>query len=244
MALWLCRAGRHGEHEAKFLKEDRIYLTWDGLNEKLTGLADINAVYSMLGRVYPRFSHGHRVQNSGQIWSFVRRMSRGDWVAVPSKRRTIHLAEITGDYCHASEGPNPYCHYRSVKWLQRDIPRTNFARDILNSLGACTTVCQIKRNDAEARVRAMQKNNWKSISVQPPLAGDDAEDGQRRSEMASTNRRSRRKRRRNDRIVIGDLRQLQLGVKRKRNKREVQVDPCRAEGNCRPSEPSHSVIAA
>lgn len=29
MALWLVRAGRHGEYEKKFLGENRIYLTWD-----------------------------------------------------------------------------------------------------------------------------------------------------------------------------------------------------------------------
>ncbi len=34
MALWLCRTGRHGEHEAKFLDDDRIYLTWSGLDRE------------------------------------------------------------------------------------------------------------------------------------------------------------------------------------------------------------------
>ena len=28
MALWMVRAGRHGEHEARFLDESRVYLTW------------------------------------------------------------------------------------------------------------------------------------------------------------------------------------------------------------------------
>jgi restriction system protein len=31
MALWLVRAGRHGEYEQRFLDEGRIYLTWDEL---------------------------------------------------------------------------------------------------------------------------------------------------------------------------------------------------------------------
>lgn len=177
MALWLCRTGRHGEHETRFLDDERIYLTWGGLDRDLSDVADIKVLYNLLGEVYPKFTHGHRVQNSGQIWSFVRRMAPGDWVAVPSKRKTIHIGEITGDYRFAAAGPNPYYHHRTVKWLQRDIPRTNFDQDILNSLGAFTTVCQIKRNDSEARVRAMQANHWKSAGIQPkPITADEADE--------------------------------------------------------------------
>lgn len=69
---------------------------------------------------------------------------------------------------------DPYYHYRTVKWLETDIPRTNFDQDILNSLGAFTTICQIKRNDAEARVRAMQTNGWKSVGIKAkPVAEDE-----------------------------------------------------------------------
>jgi len=52
-----------------------------------------------------------------------------------------------------------------VKWLNTDIPRSNFDQDILYSFGAFLTVCEIKRNDAEARVRAMATNNWLASSV-------------------------------------------------------------------------------
>ena len=31
MALWLVRAGKHGEYEQKFFEENRIYLAWDRL---------------------------------------------------------------------------------------------------------------------------------------------------------------------------------------------------------------------
>lgn len=42
MALWLVRAGSHGEHEKRFLEDNKIYLTWEGINTDLsryTGLA-------------------------------------------------------------------------------------------------------------------------------------------------------------------------------------------------------------
>jgi len=176
MALWLCRTGKHGEHEAKFLADNRIYLAWRDLDRDLSGLGDMKAFYKMLEEVYPNSTHGRRIQNSGQMWSFVQRMKKGDWVAVPSKRKTIHIGEITGDYQFTAAGPDPYYHHHQVKWLGQDIPRTNFDQNVLNSLGAFTTICQIKNNDAEARVRAMQGNQWRSVGIQAKAVPDSDED--------------------------------------------------------------------
>jgi len=165
MALWLCRGGKHGEYEQKFLNEKRIYLTWEGLNHDLNKFITTKDLYNFLGQVYPNASVGKRKQHTGQIWSFSHRMNSGDWIALPSKRKTIHIGEIKGKYVFAPEGTDPYYHYHNVAWLETDIPRTNFDQDILYSLGAISTICQIKRNDAENRVRSMQKNNWKSVGV-------------------------------------------------------------------------------
>jgi restriction system protein len=169
MALWLNRSGRHCEHESKFLEESRIYLTWSGLNHDIGKLPDRQALLALLEKVYPQFKRFHRVQNAGQIWAFSHKMAPGDWVAMPSKRKTIHVGEITGEYVHDAHGENPYYHYRTVKWLETDVPRTNFDQDILNSLGAFTTVCRIKRHDAEARVRAMKANGWKASGAKPRI---------------------------------------------------------------------------
>ena len=108
MALWLNRSGRHCEHEDKFLKENRIYLTWGGLDRDLGKLNDRKDLMAVLAEVYPKFKHFHRVQNSGQIWAFVHRMSPGDWVRVPSKRKTIHVGEITGKYTFVADAEDPY----------------------------------------------------------------------------------------------------------------------------------------
>ncbi len=173
MALWLNRSGRHCEHEDKFLKENRIYLTWGGLDRDLGKLKDRKDLMAVLAEVYPKFKHFHRVQNSGQIWAFTHRMKPGDWVCVPSKRKTIHVGEITGPYTFDPDAENPYYHSREIKWIETDIPRTNFDQDVLNSLGAATTICQIKRHDAEARVRAMKTNGWKSVGIKPKPVSDD-----------------------------------------------------------------------
>ena len=33
MPIWLCRAGRYGEFENKFLEDSRVHCTWDNLTE-------------------------------------------------------------------------------------------------------------------------------------------------------------------------------------------------------------------
>lgn len=163
MALWLIRAGRNGEYEQKFLDESRVYLCWNDLDADLSKVDDRDGLREVLERTYPDAKTGRVRQNSGQIWAFAKKMQPGDWVVVPSKfGPSIHVGEITGDYTHHPEGPNPYFHFRAVRWIEQDIPRTNFDQDILYSLGAFLTICQIKRNDAERRIREMAKTGWKA----------------------------------------------------------------------------------
>lgn len=165
MTLWLTRSGKHCEHEQKFLDEGRIYLTWGGLNRDLGRLRDRADLSQVMAEVYPAGSHHKRKNHINQVWGFAHGMMVGDWIASPSKRKTIHIGEITGPYKFVPSAANPYFHYRAVNWLERDIPRTNFDQDILHSLGAFLTVCRIERNDAESRVRAMQSNEWRSADL-------------------------------------------------------------------------------
>jgi len=40
MAVWLVRAGGHGEFQDKVLSEKRVYVTWDDLDVNLATLPD------------------------------------------------------------------------------------------------------------------------------------------------------------------------------------------------------------
>jgi restriction system protein len=165
MALWLARAGSYGEHESKFFDDGRIYLTWQDLTDvDLSPAKDYEAIKKVVQSHYPD-ENPHKIGNwSGQIWAFVVAMQVGDWVVVPSKKSaTIAIGEIQSGYTFDSKGTGLYRHYRKVKWLNTAIPRSAFDQDILYSFGAFMTVCEIKRNDAEKRVRAMAKADWKSV---------------------------------------------------------------------------------
>lgn len=174
MALWLVRVGRHGEHEEKFLQDKRAYLTWRRLSEDLSKLPDKPALRSVLTGLFPEAPVGRISNFTGQIWAFAKEMRRGDWLVIPSKKKAaVHIAEITGDYTHDPAAEDPYYHWRDLKWIATDVPRTSFDQDLLHSFGAIMTICKISRHDAEKRVRAMARVGWKSVLVTPDGGDDD-----------------------------------------------------------------------
>lgn len=177
MALWLVRAGSHGEYEKKFLDENRIYLTWDGLSHDLSALDERDQLRELLEAVYPDNSKGRITNHLSQIWAFSKSIDVGDWVVLPSKLKpAIHFAKVTGEYRFNQQGDNPFFHYRDVEWFAPDVLRSNFDQDLLYSFGAFMTVCQISRNEAEKRIHKMAKNEWKSVGPSPSIKKKPDED--------------------------------------------------------------------
>ena len=92
MALWLVRAGQYGEYEDKFLKENRVYLTWEGLNCDLRVVKVRDGLREILETVYPEALKGRITNHLGQIWAFTKSMAKEDWVVLPSKQKSaIHI---------------------------------------------------------------------------------------------------------------------------------------------------------
>lgn len=190
MALWLVRAGKYGQHESRFLDDKRIYLTWGGLTADLSTAADYQGIKALMQAAFPNEPPRRLGNASGQVWAFALAMKPGDWVVVPLKTTgNIAIGEITGAYTREPAPEDPtYMHWRDVRWLNTDVPRTAFDQDLLYSFGAIMTICEIKRNDAEKRVRAMKGAGWKCLPVatiadaerpgtQPRVEADEAEGG-------------------------------------------------------------------
>ena len=180
MALWLLRTGSHNEFEKRFMEEDRVYLCWNGLNRNLNEVASQNELRDLLRELYPSNKEKKTIIHSSQIWAFSHRMQPKDWLVIPnSYRAVIHIAEITGAYQYDSHAEDPFYHWMDVKWVETDIPRSNFDQDLLYSFGAAMTICKLERNDAEKRVRAMAEHNWKSTTLSPtgytPAGADETE---------------------------------------------------------------------
>jgi restriction system protein len=104
----------------------------------------------------------HVTRVVGQIWDFIKEIKKGDLVALPLKTQSsIAIGRIEGDYEDREISPEVK-HIRKVKWL-KIIPRSEFDQDLLFSLGAFSTVCEIKRNDAEKRVSRLLEGRVKTI---------------------------------------------------------------------------------
>lgn len=166
MAIWLIRAGKYGQYEQKFIQENRVYLTWDGLDVDLSQIAKKPMLQGEMAKYYPNEKPKAILNWTSQVWPFAQEMKPGDLAVIPLKGQpAIQIGEITGDYHFEPAGPDPFFHWRPVKWIGEAIPRANFGKDLLYSFGAFMTICRIQRNHAEARVEAMRANDWKPEAI-------------------------------------------------------------------------------
>jgi restriction system protein len=166
MAVWLIRAGSHGEYEQKFLQESRVYVTWDRLDVNLSKLVNREALFSALAKrnieSKPKTLHNW----VSQIWPFAHDIQKGDLVIFPLKlQRAINVGEVTSGYHFEPSGPDPFYHWRAVKWIAEAVPRIHFSKDLLDSFGAFMTICRIRRNNAESRIATMRANGWKPETI-------------------------------------------------------------------------------
>lgn len=155
MALWLVRAGRYGERESFALEKKVVAIGWEELPD-LSNISSREKLEELCWKTYPK-SKPNTIRNwVGQLWAFRERIHANDLVALPLKTRSaIAIGRVTGPYEYHTDFPADARHTRPVKWLRTDIPRAAFDQDLLYSLGAFITVCQIKRNNAEKRVEGI-----------------------------------------------------------------------------------------
>ena len=153
MSLWLVRAGRHGEQEQGALEYNVVTIGWNAFSD-LSSIKTKDELAEIYAKEYPTPKKMRAANEVGQIWRFVHEIQKGDIVALPLKTQSaIAIGKVVGDYEY-KELTNNIKHIRRVKWL-KIIPRSAFDQDILYSLGAFMTVCQISRNDAENRVKKL-----------------------------------------------------------------------------------------
>jgi restriction system protein len=166
MAVWLIRAGSHGEYELKFIQENRVYVTWDNLDVDLAKLGERAELTDAMTQRYPDAKVKTIANWVSQVWPFAQEIKKGDLVVLPLKtQRAIQIGEVTGDYHFEPGGQTPFFHWRPVKWIGEAIPRAHFGKDLLNTFGAFMTICRVQRNNAEARIEAMRANGWKPETI-------------------------------------------------------------------------------
>lgn len=170
MAVWLIRAGSQGQYEQKFINENRVYVTWDGLKHDLSAMAVRDDLIAALTITDPDAKPKKLMNHASQIWPFAHAISVGDMVVLPSKNQpVIYIGEVVSDYNFEAKAEDPFYHWRSVKWLSEPVPRSHFSQDLLYSFGAFMTICRIQRNNAEARLAAMAANGWRAETLKQAI---------------------------------------------------------------------------
>ncbi len=148
MVLWVCRAGRYGEHENYFREKGIIAITWDNLGIDLTKCKSRDDFKNTLSQLYPDAKKNTIANYAGQLYPFVYTMKKGEKVIMPSKINPgiLYVGTIAGD-CEYT-GQQPYTHIRKVEWDSVTINRSDLDQDIRYTLGANNTIFTI--NDEKA----------------------------------------------------------------------------------------------
>ena len=149
---WLARAGKAGERDSFALEHG---LAGGGFREvgDLTGATTREDVHEAVKKGFPDASDGKINNFTGQLWALRSRIAEGDLVVLPLKTTSqIAIGRVTGSYRHRDDPDPDRRHVIPVEWLATDVPRTAIHQDLLYSLGAFMTICEIKRNDGAWRL--------------------------------------------------------------------------------------------
>lgn len=165
MSVWLCRAGRNGEHEARFLEDNKIFYTFEEIAVPLSSFGSRKDLQEYFMQVAPTKKENAVVVFSNQGWSFYEGMKPGDWVITPSKTAPgiLHFGEISGGYNFDENEDECYRHFRPVNWFT-DLRRDVFGADIQATFNAPMTIYNLKYDE---RIRRIVEKSETSKVEQP-----------------------------------------------------------------------------
>lgn len=151
--LWIVRAGRNGERELDVIQQGKLMLGFNDVDD-LSQFKDRAAILAHLEEAMPDASANRRKNFAAQLNQFAHVIQIGDLVVLPRKLTSgVAIGEVTGPYKFEPAGISKQT--RAVRWLNEAVPRDAFKQDLRHSFGAFMTVCEIKRNQALERVKAV-----------------------------------------------------------------------------------------
>ena len=151
---WLVRTGASGAHDEYALDNNVVFIGFQEVGD-VSGCTSRDQVVSMLASGLPDANPKALLNWGAQVWAFSSRIQVGDLTVLPLKGSGfIAIGRVTSDYRYEPEAPPERRHVRDVEWIRTDLSRANVEQDLLYSLGAFLTVCQLKRNEAASRLLA------------------------------------------------------------------------------------------
>ena len=143
-AVWGIHAGRTGDADSIFLKDNVVAVGWHEMGDLSKIPCDREAYKLAVAKAYPNAKPGAVPNNAGQLLRFACEIQTGDLVLYPSKQdRMVHFAQVQGGYLYAPKVSPGYPNQRPVKWIKA-VPRTQFTQGALYELGSAMSLFQIK----------------------------------------------------------------------------------------------------
>ena len=154
--LWIVRAGAHGERELAAIASGKLLPGFTDIGD-LSKCGSRDAILAKLQEALPNQGKNRLRNFAAQLNQFVNQIQDGDYVVMPRKVTTgVAIGIVKGPY--KFEVGTDYKHSRAVDWQQESVARDVFKQDLRHSFGAFMTVCEIKRNAAIERVKAVLKS--------------------------------------------------------------------------------------
>lgn len=115
MALWMVRAGQHGENEDVALKNN-VVVAGAREHDDLSGYKSRDDILAYYRKTHPEQKESSILSWASQTWAFIHKISDGDLVVLPLKTTgTIAVGEVTGPYKYRLDLPAGARHTRPVK---------------------------------------------------------------------------------------------------------------------------------
>ncbi len=155
MALWVVRAGKHGERENFAIANNVVVVN----GKRVSNLLEFQYPDRLLEFLRDKFPHrvpGTVTKWRNQLWNFAQEVQVGDIVALPLKTQSVvAFGRIIGGYRHDPDAPVGAKHQRPVQWINTDFPRNRIDSDLLpSSLDLQMAVFRVKCDEA-ARIKAL-----------------------------------------------------------------------------------------
>jgi restriction system protein len=154
MAAWLIRAGRDGERESWCLANGYAGGGFYEVSD-LTNATTRDVIRAAVTEAFPGAKPGRTANFAGQLNAMRNRVNAGDLVVLPLKTTgQIALGTVTSGYEYLEGEADPdRRHVVRVDWRRTDASRAAVRQDLLHSLGAFITVCEVSRNDGAWRLQ-------------------------------------------------------------------------------------------
>lgn len=144
-----------------------VVVGWPELRD-LAGITSREELGDLLRRSYPGARPRRLLNYRSQLWAFRHGMAVGDLAVLPLKTTgTVAIGRITGGYMYVRDLPPTARHVRTVDWLTTDLPRDVVGADLLRTLGAAMTVCEVTRNSGARRLEVLAETGLDPGSDQP-----------------------------------------------------------------------------